>query len=129
MKNKYAVSIVSVVLMLFIASTVYAAEELVDLSLEELLNMTVTSATGRQQKMSDVSNAMYVITREDIERSGARNIPDLFYKVPGMQVRRIDGRRYFVSIRRQGGIGTNSLLVLLDGVVVFNPVNITGNSV
>src|SRR5208283_2933569 len=47
----------------------------------------VTTAAGRQQKLDDVANAMYVITKEDIERSGARELADLLYRVPGLQVR------------------------------------------
>ena len=82
----------------------------------------VTSAIGREQKLSEVPNALYVISREDIDRSGAKCLPELFYKVPGMQVRRIDGNRFFVAVRDIPVIGTNNLLVLLDGAVVYNPI-------
>ena len=90
-------------------------------TLEELLNVPVTSAAGREQNLGDVANAMYVITREDIERSGARNVPDLLYRVPGLQVREVDGHQYGVDIRGQAVYTTNNLLVLVDGAVVFNP--------
>ena len=97
------------------------AQDLMALSLEDLLSMPVTSLSGREQKKSEVASAMTVITKEDIQRSGAHNIPDLFYRVPGMQVRKIDGHRYYVSIRKYGSLKQGSLLVLIDNVVVFNP--------
>ena len=104
-----------------VAGPVCAQEEFLDLSLEELLNVTVTSAIGREQDLEEVSNAMYVITKEDIARSGARKVEDLFYRVPGMQVRKVEGHRYLVSIRSQPYLNTSDLLVLIDGVIVFNP--------
>ncbi|MDE1920252.1 MAG: TonB-dependent receptor [Candidatus Omnitrophica bacterium] len=97
------------------------ADNLMNESLQELLNTTVTSASGREQNLNDVANAMYVITREDIERSGARNVADLLYRVPGLDVRQIDGHQYGVDIRGNAGYTTNNLLVLIDGAVVFNP--------
>ena len=96
-------------------------KQMVNLPIEDLLNTTVTSAAGREQKLSDVANAMYVITKEDIERSGAREVPDLLYRVPGMQIRQIDGHQYGVGIRQNGTYVTNNLLILIDGAVVFNP--------
>jgi iron complex outermembrane receptor protein len=80
----------------------------------------VTSAIGREQKYNEVASSMTVITKQDIRRSGARNIPDLFYRVPGMEVRKIDGHRYYVSIRSTGSLFQGNTLVLLDNVIVFN---------
>lgn len=97
-------------------------EEMMDMSLEELLDITVTSAGGREQKMSEVSHAMFILSREDIERSGARNVPDLLEKVPGMHVQSIDANRYQVSIRGIPDLATFNLLVLVDGVIVYNPI-------
>lgn len=96
-------------------------EEMMDMSLEELLDITVTSAGGREQKMREVGSAMYVLTREDIERSGARNVPDLLERVPGMHVQSVDANRYNVAIRGIPDAGVFNLLVLVDGVIVFNP--------
>jgi iron complex outermembrane receptor protein len=94
---------------------------MVNMSLEDLMNTKVTSAAGREQKLDDVANAMYVITKEDIERSGARDVVDLLYRVPGLQIRQIDGHQYGVGIRENGSYTTNNILVLIDGAVVFNP--------
>ncbi|MBF0485025.1 MAG: TonB-dependent receptor [Candidatus Omnitrophica bacterium] len=103
------------------APNAFAAErDLMSLPLEDLLNISVTSAGGREQKKNEVSQSMTVITKEDIARSGARNIPDLFFMVPGMQVQRIDGHHYAVAVRGPSYIATNNLLVLIDGAVVFD---------
>ena len=95
--------------------------QLINMSLEDLMNTKVTSAAGREQKQREVASSMTVITKEDIKRWGAHNIPDLFYHVPGMQVRKIDGNRYFVAIRNFGIVSKGSLLVLVDNVIMFNP--------
>ena len=95
--------------------------QMMNMSLEDLMNTKVTSASGREQKQREVASSMTVISKEDIKRWGAHNIPDLFYHVPGMQVRKIDGNRYFVAIRNFGNISKGSLLVLVDNVIVFNP--------
>ena len=55
----------------------------VDMSLEDLLNVEITSAARKSQRLNDVAAAVYVITREDIERSGATNIPEALRLAPG----------------------------------------------
>jgi iron complex outermembrane receptor protein len=108
---------------LFVGATqLFAVEEdLMGKSLEDLLKMPVTSVSGREENKNEVASAMTVITKEEIQRSGARNIPDLFYRVPGMQVRKIDGHRYYVSIRSAGSLFQGNILVLIDNVIVLNP--------
>ena len=122
-KNEIIRAMILIISITFMFANPVLAEvnELIDLPLEDLLNIRVTSASGREQKQNEVSNAMYVITSEDIARSGAKNLPDLFFRVPGMQVRKVDGHRYEVAIRDVAGILTVNLLVLVDGAVVFNP--------
>ena len=115
----------TILLIVFIAilwqETGYCQLEDTEMALFEDVPIVVTSASGREQRMQEVSNAMYVITKEDIERSGAINIPELFRSVPGMQIRKIDKHRYFVGIRGDAQLATFNILVLIDGVVVFNP--------
>ena len=118
-KNLFWVLMVSVFLLY--PDVAFCQFDETEMALFEEIPIVVTSASGRAQKMKEVSNAMYVITREDIERSGVQDIADLFYKVPGMQVRRIDRHRFFVGVRGEAQIATANLLVLIDGVVVFNP--------
>ena len=95
--------------------------QMMNMSLEDLMNTKVTSSSGREQKLDDVANAMYVITKEDIQRSGARELVDLLYRGPGLQIRQINGHQYGVGIRENGSYLTNNLLILIDGAVVFNP--------
>jgi iron complex outermembrane receptor protein len=59
-------------------------------SIEDLMNIQVTSVSKKEQKLSRVAAAIFVITQEDIRRSGATNIPDLLRMVPGMDVGQID---------------------------------------
>jgi len=97
------------------------AKDLYMMELEDLLNMTVTSSARREQKLSETSNAMTVITSEEIERSGARQLQDLFYRVVGMQVQKVDGHQYNIGIRSQSSNLNGNLLVLVDDVICFNP--------
>ena len=90
-------------------------------SIEDLMNMTVISASGREQKITEVSNAMTVITREDIERSGARTVEELFVTVPGVHLQKSSANAQAVSIRDQSSLLAKNVLVLIDGVIVFHP--------
>ncbi|MBU0650281.1 TonB-dependent receptor plug domain-containing protein [bacterium] len=105
----------------FILTSTGFAEELLEMDLESLLDTTVTSVTNREQKFFDIPLAMTVITKEDIQRSGARQLPDLFIGVPGMIVNKINDHQYSVAVRGAATQFTNNLLVLLDGVVVYTP--------
>ncbi|MBN1869186.1 MAG: TonB-dependent receptor [Candidatus Omnitrophica bacterium] len=87
----------------------------------EEVPVVVISAMGREQKQQDVSQPMTVLTQEDIRRSGAKSLSQLFLRVPGMQVRSDNGYHNYVSVRGEAGTLTNNLLVLVDGAVVFNP--------
>lgn len=93
----------------------------ITLSLEELMNIEVSSAAKRPQRLSDASTAIYAIGREEIRRSGATNVPELLRTVPGVQVSRIDGSRYAVSIRGFSSRYSGKLLVLQDGRTLYSP--------
>src|SRR3989442_12670775 len=58
--------------------------DLVEIDLENLLDVAVTSASKKKQKLSAAAAAIYVITQEDIRRSGATSIPELLRMVPGL---------------------------------------------
>jgi iron complex outermembrane recepter protein len=92
------------------------------LSLEELMTIEVSSAAKRPQRLADAATAIYAIGREEIRRSGATNLPELLRTVPGVQVSRIDGSRYAVSIRGGSNRYAGKLLVLLDGRTLYTPV-------
>ena len=90
-------------------------------SLEDLMNMQVTSVSKKEQQLSKTGAAIYVITQEDIHRSGATNIPDVLRMAPGVDVARIDANRWAVSIRGFNDQHANKVLVLVDGRSVYSP--------
>lgn len=96
--------------------------DLTDLSIEELMNIEVMSATKSLQPVSDTSAAIHVITQEDIRRSGATTVPEILRTVPGVHVAQIDANKWAVSIRGFNGRFANKLLILVDGRTVYSPV-------
>ena len=96
-------------------------EKLSSMSIEDLLNVEVTSVSKTQQKISDTAAAIYVITQEDIQRSGATNIPDLLRMVPGMDVAQINSNTWAISARGFNGRYADDLMVLLDGRSIYSP--------
>ena len=95
--------------------------DLADRSLEELMNIEVTSVSKKQQSISHTASAIFVITQEEIRRSGATNIPDLLRMVPGVDVARINASKWAISARGFNGQYSNKLLVLIDGRTVYTP--------
>ena len=91
------------------------------MSVEDLMNMQVTSVSKRTQKVADAAAAVYVITQEDIRRSGATNIPEALRLAPGIQVARIDENKWAISSRGFNGRFADKLLVLIDGRSVYTP--------
>jgi iron complex outermembrane recepter protein len=96
-------------------------QDLTKVNLEDLMNMEVTSVSKKEQKLSKTASAVFVITAEDIARSGANNIPDLLRIVPGVEVAQINSSKWAISIRGFNGQYSNKLLVLVDGRTVYTP--------
>jgi len=96
-------------------------DDLANRSLEDLMNIEVTSVSKREQKLSRVAAAVFVITQEDIVRSGATNIPDLLRMVPGLDVGEINGSTWAIGARGFNGQWSNKLLVMIDGRLVYTP--------
>jgi iron complex outermembrane receptor protein len=95
--------------------------DLADLSLEELLDVEVYSVAKKKQKLSESAAAVYVLTQEDIRRSGATSIPEVLRLVPGVEVARIDANKWSISVRGFNERFANKLLVLIDGRSVYTP--------
>jgi iron complex outermembrane receptor protein len=95
--------------------------DLADLSLEQLSNITVTSVSRREERVVAAPASIFVITAEDIRRSGANSIPEALRLAPNLQVARIDASQYGVSARGQNTTTTNKMLVLIDGRTVYTP--------
>jgi len=91
------------------------------MTLEDLMNLQVTSVSKRTQKVADAAAAVFVITPEDIRRSGATSIPEALRMVPGLEVARIDENKWAIGSRGFNGRFDNKLLVLIDGRSVYTP--------
>jgi len=91
------------------------------MSMEDLMNLQVTSVSKRTQKVADAAAAIFVITQEDIRRSGATSIPEALRLVPGLEVARIDQNKWAIGSRGFNGRFDNKLLVLIDGRSVYTP--------
>src|ERR1700736_4333922 len=96
-------------------------KDLAEKSIEDLMNMEVTSVSKKEQKLSSVAAAIFVITQEDIRRSAATNIPDLLRMVPGLDVAQINANTWAISARGFNLQFANKLLVLVDGRAVYTP--------
>ena len=112
---------------MLIASTALAntsAQDLPDvtnMSVEDLMQMQVTSVSKRAQSVADAPAAIFVISQEDIQNSGARSIPELLRMVPGLEVARIDENKWAIGSRGFNGRFDDKLLVLIDGRSVYTP--------
>jgi iron complex outermembrane recepter protein len=90
-----------------------------ELTLEQLGNVEVTSVSKEPEQVWKTPAAIYVITQEDIERSGVTNIPDALRLAPGVEVARIDSVKYAIGIRGFGSRLSRDVLVLIDGRTVY----------
>lgn len=97
-------------------STDYTAK-----TLEDLMAIEVTSVSKKEERLFHTAAAVYVITQEDIRRSGMTSIPDLLRLVPGLNVARIDGTKWAISARGFNGRFADKLLVLIDGRSIYSP--------
>ncbi|MGH7802732.1 MAG: TonB-dependent receptor plug domain-containing protein, partial [Candidatus Binatia bacterium] len=97
------------------------ATQLAEMSLEDLLAVEVTSVSRKAEKSSEVAAALYVVTSEDIRRSGARTIADALRMVPGVHVGQIDASQWAIGLRGFSGQLNNKLQVLIDGRSVYTP--------
>ncbi len=112
-------------LVLFCTEKTPAAEDelpndLTELSIEELADLEVTSVSKKPQKISRSAAAIFVITGEDIRRSGVTSIPEALRMVPGLNVAKIDANKWAVSSRGFNGTYANKLLVLIDGRTIYS---------
>lgn len=92
------------------------------MSFEELKNVVIVIASKKPEKLSDADAAVFVITQDDIRRSGATTIADALRLAPGVQVARVNTHSWAISVRGFNGIYSNKLLVLIDGRSVYSPI-------
>jgi iron complex outermembrane recepter protein len=92
---------------------------LFDMSIEELLNLEVTSVSKKAEPLAQTTSAVFVITQDDIRRHGSRSIPEALQLAPGLSVLQIDGNKWAIGSRGFSGRFANKLLVLMDGRVLY----------
>ena len=91
------------------------------LSVDELLDIEVTSVSRRPERISETASAIQVITQEDIRRSGATSIPEALRLASNLQVAQVDSRQWAISARGFNSTTADKLLVLIDGRAVYTP--------
>ncbi len=91
------------------------------LSADEIFSLQVTSVGRKAQKLSKAPAAIFVLTAEDIQRSGATSIPEALQWVPGLTVAHLDGRSWVVSARGGARLYADKILVMIDGRSLYTP--------
>ena len=113
-----------ILLFTFIASLGWAYEnptDLTELAIEDLMKIEITSVSKKHQKVFDAAAAIFVITQEDIRRSGVTSIPEALRMAPGVEVAHISANQWAITIRGFNSLFANKLLVLIDGRSVYSP--------
>ncbi|HUM93964.1 MAG TPA: TonB-dependent receptor [Candidatus Competibacter sp.] len=95
-------------------------DALKQMSIDDLANLEISIVSGRPERFSDTAAAVFVITAEDIRRSGATTLPEVLRMVPGLAVGRINTSEWGISARGFQSQAANKLLVLVDGRSVYN---------
>ena len=98
-----------------------SADALKKLSIEQLMNLQVTSVSKRPEPLSQTASAIQVITHEDIRRSGASSLAEALRLAANLQVAQLDSRQWAISARGFNGTAANKLLVLIDGRTIYTP--------
>ena len=99
----------------------HKATDFTELDMKDLLKVKVTSVSKKAQALSDAPSAVYVISQEDLRRSGVTNIPEALRMAPGIDVARINASKWAITSRGFNGANANKLLVLIDGRAVYTP--------
>jgi len=99
----------------------YSTGQMLDMSMQELMNIKVVSVSKREEDYFNTAAATFIITRNDIRRAGARNIPEALRLAPGVEVNRANGNQYAIAIREQNDLLSDKLLVLMDGRPLYTP--------
>lgn len=126
MENRLARLIRSLPLLVALPASAEGAQglDIADMSIEDLANIQITSVSKKPERLAAAAASVFVITPEDIRRSGATSIPEVLRMAPNLQVARINNTTYAISARGLNGsnnTGPNKLLVMIDGRSVYLP--------
>ena len=115
------VAVVASCLLPAVHAAAQSTGSLKDLSVDQLLDIQVTSVSKRSESLADAPASIYVITAEDIRRSGVTTLPEALRLAPNLQIARADSVQYAISARGFNNAVGNKLLVLVDGRTVYTP--------
>ena len=103
--------------------SVRAAEmdQLLAMDLQALTRVKVSLVSRIDEEAFDAASAIFVLTREEILRSGARRLPDLLRGVPGLHVGRLDANKWAIAARQRLSRFASTMLVMIDGRHVYTP--------
>jgi iron complex outermembrane receptor protein len=119
--RRWALQLSAMILVVFALSPAHGQEDLTELDLTQLSELEITSVSKRPEALSAAPAAVFVITREDIRRSGVTMLPEALRLAPGVQVARINVNQWAISIRGFANRLSRSVLVLIDGRSVYTP--------
>jgi iron complex outermembrane receptor protein len=100
----------------------YQTQDLKRLSIEELMQIDVTTASRRDEMLSETSTAMVVIRQEDLRRAGVTTLAEALRLAAGVHAAQVFGQGWAISSRGFNISTANKLLVLVDGRTVYSPV-------
>ena len=104
-----------------ITSAANVDDDLTDLSLDDLMDIQVTSVSKKSESLTGAAAAIFVLTGDEIRRSGATNIPEALRLVPGLHVARVDAHTWAIAARGFNGTVSDKLEVLMDGRSLYTP--------
>ena len=96
-------------------------DDLDKLSVDELFSIQVSSVGRKAQQLASAPAAVFVLTGEDIRRSGATSIPEALRWVPGLSVLSVDSRSWAISARGSNRVYSDKILVMIDGRALYMP--------
>lgn len=102
-------------------SRMLTISELSRMSLEQLMDIEVTSAGKHPERLMKVPSSVSVVTGDEVARMGVTTLPDALRYTPGVQVAQIDGHSYAVTVRGFNDLFANKLLVMMDGRILYTP--------
>lgn len=97
------------------------ASDLLELNLEDLLDVEVTSVSKSAKTVADSAAAVFVITQDDLRRSGATSIGEALRMVPGIEVAQLDSNKWAITSRGFNRRFANKLLIMMDGRTLYTP--------
>ena len=104
-----------------IQPTLPPSDILKKMSVDELLDIQVTSVSKRPEKLSEAASAIQVITGDDVRRSGASSLPEALRLASNLEVAQIDSHQWAISARGFNNVFADKMLVLIDGRTVYTP--------